>query len=771
EDTVVAITPVFADPDVDGDAVSVSAFTQGTNGSVADDGEGRLIYTPDADFNGTDSFTYTVSDGNGGTDTRTVSVTVAPVNDDPVAQDVTATTNEDTVVAITPVFADPDVDGDAVSVSAFTQGTNGSVAENGEGELLYTPDADFNGTDSFTYTVTDGTGLTYTRTVTVKVDPVNDAPEAQDAVVEVAVDTEVTGSVIATDVEDDDLTFALSAGPAHGEVTVESDGSYSYTPDEAYTGVDSFQVEVSDGDATDIATITLEVAQESFTGDTGQTVTMAISEDPVGNDPAGNVAIGVSEVEATTINLSFALDASGSVGSTGWTNIENAIYDAVEQLAEQFEGSQTTVNVQIVQYGEGVYEDFTYETDDPQLLTAIRALTFRSGPRTDWHEAMDASHAFFDSKDAGDTNVLYFVTDGIPSGSDWTTSLATLNNADYDLDIQAFGIGTGFNTTQLQQVDSDGTPTAVGNSAALLAAIQESPLFAAELVEFTLELTADGAAQTFAPGAVDDALTSDGLNFDVALAEIAGIGDLLGEENLFSATATFDLDGNIATDEDRVTINSNEFISKHGAARTATGSDGSDLLLGSDFADDISGGDGDDLILGFDGDDRLAGGDGDDILKGGDGDDTLIGGAGDDTLIDDLGADLFDGGAGRDLLELATGAAPDLIQTLAGSNIEAVDLTNGTNDALIISAGDIMNLSDTADTDLELLLDAALGDSATILGETGDTLTLVGDWQNTETTVTDDAGNTLAIYQFQGGDGLVTLGIDDEVTVNIAVPS
>jgi hypothetical protein len=762
EDTPAWIYPENAFTDADGDEVSLLSMTDPDRGSASYDGEGGFTYTPEENFHGEDSFTYTLTDGNGGTATATITVTVAPVNDAPVAQGSSVTTDEDAPVVVAPVFDEVDVDGDPVSLATFTHGAHGIVTQDETGELTYTPDADYHGTDSFTYTVTDSTGTSDTATVTVTVVPVNDAPVAEDSTVEVTTDEPYEGVVMVTDVEDDTLTFTLSAAPLNGTVTLDPDGSYTYTPDEGYFGVDEFEVEVSDGDKSDTAVITLEVARESYTAPNGQTVTMAISEDPVDDDPAGNVAIGVSEVDSATINLSFALDASGSVGSTGWTNIENAVYDAVEQLAAQFQGSQTTVNVQIVQYGEGVYENFTFEIDDPQLLTAIRALWFRSGGRTDWDEAMDASHAFFDSKAPGDTNVLYFVTDGIPSGSAWTSSLATLNSAHYDLDIQAFGIGTGFNTTQLQQVDSDGTPTSVGDSAALLAAIQESPLFAAELVNFTLSLTADGEAMVLSQTDVDEAIASDGLNFDVALAEIAGLGDLLGEENLFTATATFDLDGDTETTDDRITLTSAELISKQDAARTATGTDGSDLLLGSDADDDITGGDGNDLILGFDGNDRLAGGDGDDDLRGG---------AGDDTLVDDLGADLFDGGPGRDLLELATGAAPDLIQTLSDSNIEAVDLTNGTADALIISAADIVNLSDTADTDLELLLDTALGDSATILGETRDTLTLIGDWLDTETTVTDDAGNTLAIYQFNGGDGLVTLGIDDEVTVNIALPT
>ena len=750
EDGSAVVYPSFDGTDVDGDDLFISDFGQGANGVVTTDLEGGLVYTPNADFHGTDSFTYTVSDGNGGTATETVSVTVTPVNDDPVATPDSLTVAEDGSAVVYPSFDGTDVDGDDVFISDFGQGANGAVTTDLEGGLVYTPNADFHGTDSFTYTVSDGNGGTATETVSVTVTPVNDDPVAQDSALEVEADTPATGTVAATDVDGDTLSYSVLTGPAHGSITLGANGQYSYTPDEGFTGFDSFEMLIADGNGgTDTATVTLEVADEEFALNENQSRSLALSEDPVGDAPAGNLHLGLGEVTGNTINLSFALDASGSVGSTGWTNIETAIYNAINQLADQFDGSATTVNVQIIQYGAGVYEDLRYELTDPQLLTAIDALVFESGSRTDWHLAMDSAHAFFSGQDVNDTNVFYFVTDGVPSGTAWTTSLATLNNAAYDVDIQAFGIGNGFNTSQLQQVDSDGTPTAVTDSAALLGAIQDSPLFAAQLVELSLSLVADGTNHGEIADETSPALTSDGLNFDLPLAEIAGIGDLLGEENLFSASATFDLDGDLNTTGDRITINSFERIAKKGEAQDLTGTDKSDLLLGSDEDDVISGGDGNDIVLGF---------------------------GGDDVLIAGLGDNLFNGGEGRDLLELATGAASDLIETLADSDIEAIDLSNSIADTLFLDATDVINLSSTADTDLELLLNEALGESATILGEVGDSVTLMpeglGNWEAAATGVDDGKGNTLDIYQFvEGGVVMATLGIDDDVTVNIPVAS
>ena len=165
EDTAVSIDVLANDSDVDGDTLSVSAVTQGANGVVAIDGQtGEVTYTPDADFNGSDSFTYTVSDSNGGTDTETVTVTVNPVADAPVAVDDSATVDEDSNVYIDVLANDSDVEGDTLSVSAVTQGANGSVAIDAQtGQVTYTPDADFNGEDSFTYTVSDNGNVEVTN--------------------------------------------------------------------------------------------------------------------------------------------------------------------------------------------------------------------------------------------------------------------------------------------------------------------------------------------------------------------------------------------------------------------------------------------------------------------------------------------------------------------------------------------------------------------------------------------------------------------------------
>ncbi len=167
------------DSDLDGDSLTIDQFTQPAHGTVVDNGDGTLTYTPAADYNGSDSFSYTVTDGNGGTDTATVNLTVNPENDNPVALDDTASTNEDAALTLNAgdlLANDSDLDGDSLAIDQFTQPAHGTVVDNGDGTLTYTPAADYNGSDSFSYTVTDGNGGTDTATVNLTVNPDDDDP-------------------------------------------------------------------------------------------------------------------------------------------------------------------------------------------------------------------------------------------------------------------------------------------------------------------------------------------------------------------------------------------------------------------------------------------------------------------------------------------------------------------------------------------------------------------------------------------------------------------
>ena len=165
--------------DIDATSVAIVSGQGPTNGSVSvNSTTGEIIYTPNANFNGTDTFQYTVDDQSGTTsNAATVTVNVNSSNDAPTGTDDSASTTEDTAVTIDVLANDTDDDGDVLTITNLSTPAHGTASINA-GKVVYTPNANFNGTDTFTYTPNDGTADGNTTTVTVTISAVNDNPVA-----------------------------------------------------------------------------------------------------------------------------------------------------------------------------------------------------------------------------------------------------------------------------------------------------------------------------------------------------------------------------------------------------------------------------------------------------------------------------------------------------------------------------------------------------------------------------------------------------------------
>jgi hypothetical protein len=165
----VTVDVLANDTDPDGDMLSLASVGDAAHGTAAIE-SGRLRYTPDTGFSGQDTVTYVVSDGRGLTDSGTVTITVGPLPDRaPVAHDVSAATPYETPLAIELGDHASDPDGDALTFAAGSAASHGVALISPDGHARYTPDAGFDGTDSFGYTVSDGHGESTTATVTVTV--------------------------------------------------------------------------------------------------------------------------------------------------------------------------------------------------------------------------------------------------------------------------------------------------------------------------------------------------------------------------------------------------------------------------------------------------------------------------------------------------------------------------------------------------------------------------------------------------------------------------
>ncbi|MHC4434392.1 MAG: cadherin-like domain-containing protein, partial [Planctomycetota bacterium] len=279
EDGSVDILVLGNDSDPDGDELSVTEVSDPANGTTVINPDGTITYTPDANFCGQDSFTYTIIDGNGGSDTATVTVDVACVNDAPIANDDTASTDEDVPVDIPVLDNDSDIDGDELTVSSVSDPANGTATINEDGTVTYTPDPDYNGEDSFTYTVCDADGLCDAATVTVTIGALNDPPVANDDSASTPEDTPVLIDATANDYDVDGnlvvSTATVLSDPANGTVINNSNGTFTYTPNENFNGTDSFTYEVCDSDGLcDSATVVIDITP--------------VNDAPVANDDSYN---------------------------------------------------------------------------------------------------------------------------------------------------------------------------------------------------------------------------------------------------------------------------------------------------------------------------------------------------------------------------------------------------------------------------------------------------------------------------------------------------
>ena len=191
-----------------------------------------------------------------------VQVSIVAVNDGPVAQAVSVEGSEDVPLAV--LLVGSDVEGSSLSYQVVQAPQKGVLS--GEGaQRTYTPELNYHGTDSFTYTVFDGELLSAAVSVTLTLQPVNDAPVAITKTYEAIVDNPLDLLLAAIDVEGDALSFSLLSAPNHGVLTGEPP-EMRYTPDEGYVGLDTFEFQVSDGDQVSTTAVATSFVAETPNG-------------------------------------------------------------------------------------------------------------------------------------------------------------------------------------------------------------------------------------------------------------------------------------------------------------------------------------------------------------------------------------------------------------------------------------------------------------------------------------------------------------------------
>ncbi|EJC6865042.1 tandem-95 repeat protein, partial [Vibrio parahaemolyticus] len=261
EDTAVTIDVLPNDTDVDGDKLSIESASVPKEQGTVEVVNGKLVFTPTENFNGDAEITYTVTDG-ALTDQATVKVTVNAVNDTPVvesniadqalAEDFTPYT-----IDLNTTFSDVDnVDGE---LTFSVSGNSNIQVAIVNGIATITPTADWNGSETLTFTATDPSGESISQTVSFTVAPVADIVADKATVVE---DTSTVIKVLGNDTFEGDgkvVSLDTNNGPANGTVSVNPDGSVTYTPNDNYHGTDSFTYIVTSGGVSESTTVSVDV--------------------------------------------------------------------------------------------------------------------------------------------------------------------------------------------------------------------------------------------------------------------------------------------------------------------------------------------------------------------------------------------------------------------------------------------------------------------------------------------------------------------------------
>ncbi|MEM1103368.1 MAG: Ig-like domain-containing protein [Pseudomonadota bacterium] len=752
------------DFDIDGDALTITNIDATHIGGDLQLNNGQVTFNPNGAYDYlaegesvTQTYTYTIEDGFGGSDTATSLLVIEGRNDDPhAAADMLTHSEDEGPVNVTwqIMSNDTDVDAsDALSVmSVDASGTVGSVTmENGQ--VHYDTNGQYDhlkagetATDTFSYTVSDGHGGQSTATVAVTIEGVNDSPVAQDDMLslgEDAEDVDVTGLLLANDNDVDGEALTVTSvnadGLKGGLALVNGAVVYSASPmfqalGEGETATETFTYMVADpaGETSEAtATITIIGANDNpvaggdmATARTGETLVIAAA-DLLANDMDVEGDMLTIQSVSGAVNGTVSLMENGDVAFTpadGFTGPASFSYTVVDG-----EGGSAVAEVSVL-----VTETPIIGTDaDDNLVGAggLDVIEGRSGD--DGLFGMEGDDTL--NGEAGDDSLYGAAGADLLVGSNGDDEIfggegdAGKDTLDGGLGDDLLVAGAGDDTV----FSGEGDDKALGGAGndllyggagddTLMGEAGDDTAYGGEGAD---ELYGGGGADMLDAGAGDDLVAAQ----DGADLVLAGAGNdtvYAGQNDNASDT----LDGG---DGDDLLI----------------GFGGDDLLLGGagsdklhvDVGDDtLDGGADNDLLFGGAGDDLVDGGSGDDELSGNGGNDTLRGGDGNDSLYGQFGDDLLEGGAGNDIIfgggdagsdTLSGGAGNDTLYGLDGDDVFVFGAGDGADRIQDFSAGDMLDLSGLGadfDTVGEVLAAGAQVGGNVVFTFGADQLTLVG---------------------------------------------
>lgn len=898
-----------ADPDGDVLIYSIAPGDAPSNGAIVMNADGTYVYTPDADFNGTDTFTYTVTDPSGETDSATVTITVAPQNDAPIAGSIQGGAIEGGSVATVDLKAvTSDIDGDALTYALVTsadgvsidsatgvvsldptvgaydglaQGemlqivvgysvsdgtatvqstvqftvtgtndapvasgsvssvaednsvmgtvratdvdgsaddlvysvaaghgpSNGALSMDANGAYTYTPDADFNGTDSFTYTVTDADGGQDTAVVDINVAAVDDAPVASNATASVNEDATISGQLVATDIDNDDAAIVYTVDTNVAGLTLNADGSWEFNAaDVAYQSLADGETQVvattytaTSNGKTDTGAINITV---TGTNDAPQAQALTVSGienlEVVGRVQATDVdgdALTFTVVEGSVQNGAVSMDAAtgafvftpnpffsgeatfdytvsdGDLTSTETVTIDvadvvNVLTTGVDNIpltgegVEVVRGSTDTLNPgDRVSGSEEDIVSIGIDGDNPSTYSAFEIDGIGKFVVTN-----DGSNPVtFDMSSSSGVKTLASENSTNDVRFDFANMNDAAGSADQELNVEVRNLTNGVNfTLDVRDIDQGGD-----DIVNMLVIDSDDDMLDADTINIVADSQADGSTET-ASGVEEVNLSTAGSTGSVRINDLntygvrtlnisTAVGLVIGDaaaaagiENAISSTIeTVDATGSTGA----VTLSTVDSTT----GMDVTGGDGNDVFELGGTNDTVDGGAGNDTITATGGDNNISGGDGDDDIVTGDGDDVIdLGegndfvdsGAGDDTITNDGGNNTVIAGDGNDSITLGDG--DNYINSGAGD--DTITAGNGDNDVISGDGNDSITLGDGFN-----IVDAGAGNDSITLGHGPNDIT-AGDGDDAIT-----AGNGDNDVDAGAGNDSVTLGDGDNI--------
>ncbi|NJK39212.1 MAG: tandem-95 repeat protein [Oscillatoriales cyanobacterium RM2_1_1] len=783
--TPVTIDALGNDSDPNDSPLEIVDFTNPTSGTAVIDDNGtptdptddQFIYTPNPGFVGTDTFTYTIQNATGQQSLTTVNVTIVSPNNPPVANDNSAITLLNTPVTVDALSNDSDPDGDPLSITEFdlTSNRGGTVALDNN-RFVYTPPRGFVGSDSFTYTITDGNGGFDTATVIISVNSLiiiddNNPPVANDNTAVTLVDRPVTVPVLENDSDPDDDPISISQfdpNSANGGTITQDGDQLIYTPPAGFIGTDTFTYQISDGNGGfDTATVTITVnsgiapippdCPECPEPPSPEPITIlpppappeeilpirpSAATNTIEGTPGSDVLQGTEEADqidglgGNDILLAEAgndtiLSGTGNDGSLGSEGDDLIYGDPGSDFLKGDTGNDTLIG--------GVTGAPIDTLDpDPDLIQADDGDDLLAGARGD------------DTLNGGRGNDLIF------GGQDDDLVLAELGN-DTLLGEQGDDVLLGGTS------NAPGVPRDLAGQDLLFGGEGNDTLFGNQNND---TLVGNEGNDQVHGGQNDDLMDGNEgndtlfgeLGDDVLVGGPSGaepLGDAGEQDVIFGNEGNDVIAGNLGQD----TLNGGEADDNVRGGKDndlVLGELGNDTLLGEEGDDTIFGGtfneadapvrdaDGADLIFGGGGNDRIDGNEGDDQIIAGEGNDTAFGGqdndflwgeAGDDFLLGDNGNDTLCGNAGND--------------TLRGDPIDDGDSpavgANGQQDKLYGGEGDDLLFGDEGRDEL-----CGNEDNDTLFGGKDDDIAWGG--EGNDSLLGDEGNDTLV-----GGEGADTL--------------